>query len=89
MTNVRRNNQFSSSNLMATDLKGVVPGRNLLGPDRADPDNGAENAGVRTRQDPVLDGDLLEQLELVECIVRIKILKHDVANYEQGSRSRS
>jgi hypothetical protein len=59
---------------MAADLKGVVAGRDLVGPDGADPDDGAEDPRVRARQDPVLDGDLLEQLELVECVVGIKIL---------------
>jgi hypothetical protein len=46
--------------LMAADLKGVVAGRDLVGPDGTDPDDGAEDPRVRARQDPVLDGDLFE-----------------------------
>jgi hypothetical protein len=60
---------------MAANLKGVVAGRDLVGPDGADPDDGAEDPRVRARQDPVLDGDLLEKLELVERVVGIKILR--------------
>jgi hypothetical protein len=60
---------------MAADLKGVVAGRDLVGPDGADPDDGAEDPRIGARQDPVLDGDLLEQLVLVECVVGIKILR--------------
>jgi hypothetical protein len=69
---------------MAADLKGVVAGRDLVGPDGTDPDDGAEDPRIRARQDPVLDGDLLEQLELVECVVGIKILR----NMAQSSQSR-
>ncbi len=60
---------------MAADLKGVVAGRDLVGPDGTDPDDGAEDPRIRARQDPVLDRDLLEQFVLVECVIGIKILR--------------
>jgi hypothetical protein len=73
---------------MAADLKGVVAGRDLVGPDGADPDDGAEDSRVRARQDPVLDGDLLEQLVLVECIVGIKILRSHGTKFTVQNQAR-
>ena len=60
---------------MAPYLKCVITGGDLIGPDRADPHNGAEDAGVGPGQDPVLDGEFVEELVLVKSLVRIKILK--------------
>ncbi len=62
------------SHLVAADLEGVFPGRDLAGPDGAHPDDSAEHTRIRARQDPVLDRNLFKQPELVKCLVRLQIL---------------
>ena len=55
-------------------LECVVTGRYLLGPYWTDPDNGAKDAGIGPRQDPVLNRDPLKQLVFVKHLLRHQVL---------------
>jgi hypothetical protein len=68
--------------LIDPNLEGVFPGRYLIGPDGADPDNGAENAGIGAGQDPVLNGDPLKQPVFVIHLSWLQVLNINIRTYD-------